>query len=170
MARVWLTLSMRTLSFPCSRSRTKRSPRPERIANSACVSPAGHHIYDLSKVSRKIKNAYFPGNLQTSSQKTIIHHCYKHFFGFIIIHIEKNGFDGLKSQSVIFHHNKFIKSYKDFEKSISLYSLIWISKHVNKPSSNWFTTSLLWNYTSFSCYRRNFPYISCQPIIQDCEQ
>ncbi len=35
-----LTLSKRTVSFPCSNSRTKRRPSPDRIANSSCVRPA----------------------------------------------------------------------------------------------------------------------------------
>ena len=40
IASAIFTLSMRTVGFPCSNSRTKRSPRPERTANSSCVSPA----------------------------------------------------------------------------------------------------------------------------------
>ena len=40
MARAALTLSIRTVSFPCSSSWIKRSPNPLRAANSSCVSPA----------------------------------------------------------------------------------------------------------------------------------
>ena len=40
IASATFTLSIRTVSLPCSSSRTKRSPRPERNANCSCVSPA----------------------------------------------------------------------------------------------------------------------------------
>lgn len=40
IASAWFTLSIRTVSFPCSNSRTKRKPSPDLIANSSCVSPA----------------------------------------------------------------------------------------------------------------------------------
>lgn len=40
IASAVLTLSIRTVSLPCSSSRTNRRPSPERIANSSCVSPA----------------------------------------------------------------------------------------------------------------------------------
>lgn len=45
IARATFTLSMRTVSFPCSRSRTKRKPSPERIANSSWVSPAARRLF-----------------------------------------------------------------------------------------------------------------------------
>lgn len=40
IARATLTLSILTVGLPYSKSRTKRSPNPERMANSSWVSPA----------------------------------------------------------------------------------------------------------------------------------
>ena len=45
IANAWLTLSIRTVSLPCSSSRTNRSPRPERSANSCWVKPAFFLLY-----------------------------------------------------------------------------------------------------------------------------
>ena len=45
MARAALTLSILTVSFPCSSSRIKRSPSPLRAANSSCVSPAAFRFF-----------------------------------------------------------------------------------------------------------------------------
>ena len=56
MARAALTLSIRTVSFPCSSSRTKRSPSPLRAANSSCVSPAAF----FDKCSNLIHDALPP--------------------------------------------------------------------------------------------------------------
>ena len=38
-ASTWFTLSIRKVCFPCSNSRTKRSPTPALAAKSTCVSP-----------------------------------------------------------------------------------------------------------------------------------
>ena len=40
IANTTFTLSIRTVSFPCSNSRTKRTPRPDLIAKSSCVKQA----------------------------------------------------------------------------------------------------------------------------------
>lgn len=40
IAKAWLTLSRRTVLLPCSRSRIKRKPNPDRSANSGWVNPA----------------------------------------------------------------------------------------------------------------------------------
>ena len=43
--RATFTLSIRTVDLPCSRSRTKRRPSPERMANSSWVSPASFLLF-----------------------------------------------------------------------------------------------------------------------------
>ena len=44
IASAVLTLSIRTVFLPCSSSRTKRNPKPERAANSSCVRPAARRL------------------------------------------------------------------------------------------------------------------------------